>query len=38
VIEYKIPDMYGRPWAAIFEEYHEEGMQRPADADIFKFD
>jgi hypothetical protein len=27
--EYKVPDIYGRPWARIWEEYHEEGMQRP---------
>jgi len=38
VIEYQVPDMYGRPWAAIWEEYHEQGMQRPKDEDIFSFD
>jgi hypothetical protein len=38
VIEHKVPDMYGRPWAAIWEEYHEHGMQRPADDDIFSFE
>jgi hypothetical protein len=37
-IEYKVPDMYGRPWAAIYEEYHEQGMKRPEGGDIFKFD
>ena len=26
VIEYKVPDMFGRPWARIWEEYHERGM------------
>ena len=38
VIEYKVPDMYGRPWADIWEEYHEQGMQRPEDEDIFSFE
>jgi hypothetical protein len=37
-IELKVPDMYGRPWAAIYEEYHEQGMKRPESGDIFKFD
>ncbi len=27
--EYRVPDIYGRPWADIWERYHEEGMQRP---------
>ena len=38
VIQYKVPDMYGRPWAGIWEEYHEQGMQRPEEEDIFRFD
>ena len=38
VIRYKVPDMFGRPWAKIWEEYHEKGMQRPQEKDIFKFD
>jgi hypothetical protein len=38
VIDYKVPDMYGRPWADVWEEYHEQGMQAPADDDIFSFD
>src|SRR5690606_23566194 len=38
VIEYEVPDMYGRPWAAIWEKYHEQGMQRPDDEDIFSFE
>ena len=29
VIEYEVPDMYGRPWAQIWEKYCEQGMQRP---------
>jgi hypothetical protein len=38
VIEYEVPDMYGRPWAHIWEKYWEEGMQKPEDEDIFSFD
>jgi len=40
VIEYKVPDMYGRPWAQIWEEYFEQGMEKPQndDEDIFSFD
>jgi len=38
VIEYKAPDMYGRPWAEIWEDYHEQDMQRPANEDIFSFE
>jgi hypothetical protein len=37
-IPYKVPDIYGRPWAQIWEEYHEKGMQRPPEKDPFKFD
>ncbi|HEX5047569.1 MAG TPA: hypothetical protein VFX89_10640 [Gammaproteobacteria bacterium] len=35
--EYKVPDMYGRPWAEIWREYHEKGMEPPAEKDIFEF-
>src|SRR6185503_8730964 len=28
-IEFQVPDMYARPWAQIWEEYHEKGMKRP---------
>ena len=38
VFEYKAPDMYNRPWAEIWEEFHEQGMQRPEEEDIFSFD
>ena len=31
-VQYRIPDIYGRPWAKIWEQYHEEGMQRPQEA------
>jgi hypothetical protein len=38
VIEYKIPNLYDRPWAEIYENYHEEGMEQPAPTvDIFAF-
>jgi hypothetical protein len=38
VIEYQIPDMYGRPWAHIFNQYWEEGMEQPLEEDIFSFE
>jgi hypothetical protein len=34
--EYTVPDMYGRPWAAIYEQ-DEQGMERPEAGDIFDF-
>jgi hypothetical protein len=37
VIQYKVPDMFGRPWAQIWQENFEQGMQKPADEDIFNF-
>ena len=36
-IEYTVPDIYGRPWAQIWERYLEDGMQRPADDALFDF-
>ena len=38
VIEYEIPDMYGRPWSHIWEKYWEKGMQKPKEEDIFNFE
>jgi len=38
VIEYEVPDMYGRPWANIWEQYWEDGMERPQEEDIFSFE
>jgi hypothetical protein len=35
--EYTIPDMFGRPWAKIWERHHEAGMARPEPEDIFSF-
>jgi len=37
VIQYRVPDMYGRPWAQIWEQYFEQGMQKPKQEDIFTF-
>jgi hypothetical protein len=36
--EYTIPDMFDRPWAEIWERYHEEGMARPEEEDVFDFE
>ena len=33
--EYTVPDIYGRPWAQIWEKYHEQGMQRPKSENRF---
>jgi hypothetical protein len=38
VIEYTVEDLYGRPWAAVWGRYFEQGMQRPASEDIFRFE
>jgi hypothetical protein len=38
VLEYAVPDMYGRPWAKLWEEYDEQGMDRPKAGDIFTFE
>ena len=37
VMPYEVPDMYGRPWAQIWEKYFERGMERPKEADPFDF-
>jgi hypothetical protein len=37
VIDFTVPDMYGRPWARIWETYFEEGMQRPGNESLFDF-
>jgi hypothetical protein len=36
--EYTIPDTFGRPWAQIWERYHEQGMERPKGEDLFNFE
>jgi hypothetical protein len=38
IIQYEVPDMYGRPWAHIWEKYWEQGMEKPEADDIFSFD
>jgi hypothetical protein len=35
--DYTVPDMLGRPWAQIWERYHEEDMERPEESDPFSF-
>jgi hypothetical protein len=35
--EFTLPDINGRPWADIWERYHEEGMERPEAEDLFDF-
>ncbi len=37
-IEYTVPDMFGRPWAQIWERYFEQGMDRPVDESLFDFE
>ncbi len=39
VINYRVEDIYSRPWAAIWEQYFEQGMQRPPkqEDDLFNF-
>ena len=37
-LEYVMPNIPGRPWADIWERYHEDGMQRPEAEDIFSFE
>jgi hypothetical protein len=35
---FRVPDIYGRPWAEMWERYNEQGMQNPRnDVDIFDF-
>jgi len=38
VIQYRVEDLYGRPWAAVWEEYFEQGMQHPKGEDLFDFE
>jgi hypothetical protein len=35
--EHRYLDMYGRPWAQVWERYHEQGMERPEGEDLFSF-
>jgi hypothetical protein len=36
--DYSLPDIFGRPWAQIWQRYHEEGMERPEEQDVFSFE
>ncbi|MDG2176779.1 MAG: hypothetical protein P8M72_11705 [Gammaproteobacteria bacterium] len=38
VIEYTVPDMYGRPWAENWQKFHEQDMERPEEEDLFSFE
>jgi hypothetical protein len=38
VIDFRVPDMYGRPWAEIWERYWEIDMEKPEAADVFSFE
>ncbi len=35
--QFEPPDIFGRPWAEIWERYREQGMQRPQAEDLFSF-
>ena len=37
IIRYRVPDLLDRPWAKIWEEYFEKGMQRPEREDFLDF-
>jgi hypothetical protein len=37
-LPFEVPDMYGRPWAQLWEKHWEQGMERPQQADIFDFE
>ena len=37
VMEFEVPDMYGRPWAQTWEKYWEQDMKRPDEEDLFDF-
>jgi hypothetical protein len=37
ILEYEVPDMYGRPWASLWDKYWEQDMKKPEQADIFDF-
>jgi hypothetical protein len=37
VIDFEVPDMYGRPWAQIWEKYWEQDMEKPEEDDLFDF-
>ena len=38
LVPYRVPDMYGRPWAQNVEQNFEKDMEKPKEADLFQFD
>ena len=34
VIPYKVPNIFDRPWAQIWKEYHEKGMKQPLQKEL----
>jgi hypothetical protein len=38
VIEYQVPDMFGRPWVQLWRQHFEQDMERPETEDIFSFE
>jgi hypothetical protein len=41
VIDFEVPDIYGRPWAHMWEKYFEQGMENPDKArqeELFNFE
>jgi hypothetical protein len=37
-VPFRVPDMYGRPWAQNVEQNFEKDMEKPKGADLFRFD
>jgi hypothetical protein len=37
VFEFEVPDLYGRPWAQIWEKYWEQDMKKPDKDDLFDY-
>jgi hypothetical protein len=35
--DYTVPDMFGRPWAQMWERHFEKGMKRPEGKSLFEF-
>jgi hypothetical protein len=38
VLQLEVPDMYGRPWAQLWEKHWEQDMEGPEETDIFSFE
>ena len=38
ILEYEVPDMYGRPWAHVWDKYWEQHMDKPEEDDLFEFE